>query len=173
MSLLFDTPGVRDTNRKRWKNRDGRNARQKPSRPTRAQARKARKAEQRFYRKKFKRERPKNITKSTLESFATRLGISVDAVRDFIAILRRSQEEVSYGTAALTVLLLYVESLNIAERQRQLLRPTQLPVVTEYVAACNDTPPEVEEILTPQEIDTWGDVVLKAVGELIWYSICR
>ena len=171
MSLLFDPPGVRDKNRTRTlKNRNGRNARQKTVRPTLPQVRKAK---QRSYRKKFKRERPKNITKSTLESFATRLGISVDAVRDFIDILRRSQEEVSYGTAALTVLLLYVESLNIAERQRQLLRPTQLPVVTEYVAACNDTPPEVEEILTPEEIDTWSDVVLKAVGELIWYSICR
>lgn len=171
MSLLFDTPAVRVSNRRRAQdNRYGQKGRQKPPRPTLPQARKA---EQRSYRKKFKRERPKNITKSTLESFATRLGISVDAVRDFIAILRRSQEEVSYGTAALVVLLLYVESLNIAERQRQLERPTQLPVVTEYVAACNDTPPEVEEILTPEEIDTWSDVVLKAVGELIWYSICR
>ena len=170
MSLLFDTPGVRDKNRTRTqKNRKGRNVRQKPVRPTRAQVR----AVERSYRKKFTRRRPKNITKNTLESFATRLGISVDAVRDFIDILRRSQEEVSYGTAALTVLLLYVESLNIAERQRQLLRPTQLPVVTEYVATCNDAPPEVEEILTPQERNTWSDVVLKAVGELIWYSICR
>ena len=170
MSLLFDTPAVRVSNRKRTlKNRKGQKARQKPARPTLPRAR----AAERSYRKKFKRKRPRNITESTLESFATRLGISVDAVRDFIDILRRSQEEVSYGTAALTVLLLYVESLNIAERQRQLLRPTQLPVVTEYVATCNDAPPEVEEILTPQERNTWSDVVLKAVGELIWYSICR
>lgn len=171
MSLLFDTPGVRDSNRTRaLKIRKGQKGRQNPRRTTLPQARKAK---QRSYRKKFKRERPKNITKSTLESFATRLGISVDAVRDFVDILRRSQREVSYGTAALTVLLLYVESLNIEERQRQLERPTQLPVVTEYVATCNDAPPEVEEILTPQERNTWSDVVLKAVGELIWYSICR
>ena len=171
MSLLFEPPGVRDKNRTHAEKSQG-SERVKKSKNSPSDVTTGPQGKQRSYRKKFKRE-PEEYYQSTLESFATRLGISVDAVRDFIAILRRSQEEVSYGTAALTVLLLYVESLNIAERQRQLLRPTQLPVVTEYVATCNDAPPEVEEILTPQERNTWSDVVLKAVGELIWYSICR